>query len=194
MGSLISNIRALFAAPIPKRILMIGLDAAGKTTILYKINLGEIISTVPTIGFNVETVKCGNLEATIWDVGGQAKIRPLWKHYYQGLDGLIYVVDSNDRERIETAKEELQVVLSDDLLNGVPLLVFANKQDMSNALSCKDIVKELNLYSYGSTNNINYTNRAAKNTREWYCQASSALSGDGLYEGFEWLSKVTNKK
>merc|ERR1712126_464283 len=74
------------------RILMVGLDAAGKTTILYKLKLGEIVTTIPTIGFNVETVEYKNISFTVWDVGGQDKIRPLWRHYFQNTDGLIFVV------------------------------------------------------------------------------------------------------
>ena len=89
------------------RILMVGLDAAGKTTILYKLKLGEVVTTIPTIGFNVETVEYKNISFTVWDVGGQDKIRPLWRHYYQGTQGLIFVVDSNDRDRAEDAREEL---------------------------------------------------------------------------------------
>jgi small GTP-binding protein len=89
------------------RILMVGLDAAGKTTILYKLQLNETITTIPTIGFQVEHVIYKNLDFTVWDVGGQDKIRPLWRHYYQNTQGLIFVVDSNDRDRIEDAKEEL---------------------------------------------------------------------------------------
>merc|ERR1719329_2012263 len=81
------------------RILMVGLDAAGKTTILYKFKLGEVVTTIPTIGFNVETVEYKNISFTMWDVGGQDRIRPLWRRYYQGTNGLIYVVDSNDRDR-----------------------------------------------------------------------------------------------
>ena len=87
------------------RALMLGLDAAGKTTILYKLKLGEVVSSVPTIGFNVETVEFEKVKFTVWDVGGQDKIRQLWKHYYQNTQALIYVVDSSDKERIEIAKE-----------------------------------------------------------------------------------------
>ena len=86
------------------RFLMVGLDAAGKTTILYKLKLGEIVTTIPTIGFNVETVEYKNISFTVWDVGGQDKIRPLWRHYFQNTQGLIFVVDSNDRERIGEAR------------------------------------------------------------------------------------------
>ncbi len=89
------------------RILMLGLDAAGKTTILYKMKLGEAISSVPTIGFNVETVKYKNLNFTIWDIGGQKKIRDLWMHYFHGSKAIIYVLDSSDEDRIGEAKDTL---------------------------------------------------------------------------------------
>lgn len=85
----------------------VGLDAAGKTTILYKLKLGEIVTTIPTIGFNVETVEYKNISFTVWDVGGQDKIRPLWRHYYQNTQGLIFVVDSSDVKRIQEAENEL---------------------------------------------------------------------------------------
>lgn len=93
------------------RILMLGLDAAGKTTILYKLKLGDVVSSVPTIGFNVETVEYKNIKFTVWDVGGQDKIRLLWRHYYQNTQGLIFVVDSSDKDRIDIAREELQRML-----------------------------------------------------------------------------------
>mmetsp|Transcript_21655 Transcript_21655/g.37172 ORF Transcript_21655/g.37172 Transcript_21655/m.37172 type:complete len:167 (-) Transcript_21655:892-1392(-) len=110
------------------RILMVGLDAAGKTTILYKLKLGEVVTTIPTIGFNVETVDYKNISFTVWDVGGQDKIRPLWRHYYQNTQGLIFVVDSNDRDRIDAARDELHRMLGEDELREAVLLVFANKQ------------------------------------------------------------------
>merc|ERR1711865_1226524 len=89
------------------RILMVGLDAAGKTTILYKLKLGEVVTTIPTIGLNVEEVQYKNINFTVWDVGGQDKIRKLWRYYYQNTQGLIFVVDSNDRDRIQDAREEI---------------------------------------------------------------------------------------
>jgi len=107
MGLAFSKIWARLVGKTEMRILMVGLDAAGKTTILYKLKLGEVVTTIPTIGFNVETVEYKNLSFTVWDVGGQDKIRPLWRHYYQGTNGLIYVVDSNDRDRSEDARLEL---------------------------------------------------------------------------------------
>merc|ERR1711998_5410 len=88
------------------RILMVGLDAAGKTTILYKYKLGEIVTTIPTIGFNVESIKYKSFDFTMWDVGGQEKLIPLWRHYYQNTQLLIWVADSSDRDRIDCAKNE----------------------------------------------------------------------------------------
>jgi len=157
------------------RILMVGLDAAGKTTILYKLKLGEIVTTIPTIGFNVETVEYKNISFTVWDVGGQDKIRPLWRHYYQNTQGIIYVVDSNDRDRVQEARDELQRMLNEDELRDALLLVFANKQDLPNAMSAAEITEKLGLQSIRQ--------------RDWYIQATCATSGDGLYEGLEWLSQ-----
>jgi signal recognition particle receptor subunit beta len=147
MGNMFDRIfKGLFGKK-EMRILMVGLDAAGKTTILYKLKLGEIVTTIPTIGFNVETVEYKNISFTVWDVGGQDKIRPLWRHYFQNTQGrythhrlyifttngfccigLIFVVDSNDRERIAEAREELMRMLAEDELRDAVLLVFANKQ------------------------------------------------------------------
>merc|ERR1712099_59260 len=129
------------------RILMVGLDAAGKTTILYKLKLGEIVTTIPTIGFNVETVEYRNISFTVWDVGGQDKIRPLWRHYYQGTQGLIFVVDSNDRDRIEDAREELTKILGEEEMHSAVLLVFANKQDLPNSMAAAEVTEKLGLHS-----------------------------------------------
>ncbi|VDM54783.1 unnamed protein product [Angiostrongylus costaricensis] len=132
------------------RILMVGLDAAGKTTILYKLKLGEIVTTIPTIGFNVETVEYKNISFTVWDVGGQDKIRPLWRHYFQNTQGLIFVVDSNDRERIEESREELHKMVNEDELRDATLLVFANKQDLPNAMSAAELTDKLGLHNLRS--------------------------------------------
>merc|ERR1712154_750495 len=131
------------------RILMIGLDAAGKTTILYKLKLGDVVTTIPTIGFNVETLEYKNLSFTVFDVGGQDKIRPLWKHYYENANAIIFVVDSHDLERIDqdedSAAAELSKVISEPMLRDVPLLIFANKQDLKSALSCSELSRRLRL-------------------------------------------------
>jgi len=169
------------------RILMVGLDAAGKTTILYKLKLGEVVTTIPTIGFNVETVEYKNISFTVWDVGGQDKIRPLWRHYYQNTQGIIFVVDSNDRERIDdsqgsdnSAKDEMHRMLGEDELRDAVLLVFANKQDLPNAMTVNEITERLGLNQLRQ--------------RQWYIQATCATTGDGLYEGLDWLSNTLSKK
>lgn len=89
------------------RVLILGLDNAGKTTILYKLQMGEVVTTVPTIGFNVETVQYKNLRFQVWDLGGQTSIRPYWRCYYQNTNAVIYVVDSADGERMGISKQEL---------------------------------------------------------------------------------------
>merc|ERR1712060_298127 len=121
MGGALSLFKGLFSKQ-DMRVLMVGLDCAGKTTILYKLKLGEVVTTIPTIGFNVESVEFQNINFTVWDVGGQDKIRPLWRHYYQNTQGLIFVVDSNDKERInaneydreDNARDELHRMLAED--------------------------------------------------------------------------------
>jgi len=122
------------------------------------------------------SVKYKNINFTVWDVGGQDKIRPLWRHYYQNTEGVIYVVDSNDRERIDEAALELQKVLREDELREATLLVLCNKQDLPNAMSVAEVTDKLGLHSLRS--------------RQWYIQATCACSGDGLYEGLDWLSQA----
>ena len=156
------------------RVLSLGLDASGRTTMLYKLKLGEVVTTIPTIGFNVETVTLGNSVLTIWDVGGGDKIRPLWRHYYQNTTGVIVVIDSNDHDRLDEVKDFLRsYVLNSDELIGVPILFCANKQDLPNALSVAQLMDRLEL------NDIR--------DRPWFIQATSAVTGDGLYEGMDWL-------
>ncbi|KAI8910801.1 ADP-ribosylation factor family-domain-containing protein [Gorgonomyces haynaldii] len=180
MGLNISKVFAGLWGKKEMRILMVGLDAAGKTTILYKLKLGEIVTTIPTIGFNVETVEYKNISFTVWDVGGQDKIRPLWRHYFQNTQGIIFVVDSNDRERIGEARDELQRMLNEDELRDALLLVFANKQDLPNSLNAPEITDKLGLHSL--------------RTRPWYIQATCATNGEGLFEGLEWLSGQLKKR
>uniref|UniRef100_A0A7M4FQ20 ARF GTPase 4 n=1 Tax=Crocodylus porosus TaxID=8502 RepID=A0A7M4FQ20_CROPO len=205
MGLTISSLFSRLFGKKQMRILMVGLDAAGKTTILYKLKLGEIVTTIPTIGFNVETVEYKNICFTVWDVGGQDKIRPLWRHYFQNTQvvlwkmrwmrlwlswhcaqdqahrlGLIFVVDSNDRERIQEAAEELQKMLQEDELRDAVLLLFANKQDLPNAMAISEMTDKLGLQSLRN--------------RTWYVQATCATQGTGLYEGLDWLSNELSKR
>ncbi|XP_031723209.1 ADP-ribosylation factor 4 [Anarrhichthys ocellatus] len=175
MGLTMSSIFDKFFGKKQMRILMVGLDAAGKTTILYKLKLGEIVTTIPTIGFNVETVEYKNINFTVWDVGGQDKIRPLWRHYFQNTQGLIFVVDSNDRERVAESSDELRKMLTEDELKDAIVLVFANKQDLPNALSVSELTDKLGLQTLHHKN--------------WHIQSTCATQGTGLYEGLDWLSR-----
>ena len=144
MGGLITKaLDALNFGAKERRVLMVGLDAAGKTTVLYKFKLGECVTTIPTIGFNVETLEHKNVTFTVWDIGGKDKIRPLWRHYYQNTQGLIFVVDSNDRDRVDAAHEELHKMLNEDELREAIVLVFANKQDLPNAMSAAEVTEKL---------------------------------------------------
>ena len=114
MGNFINAIWDRFAGQQQVRLLMLGLDAAGKTTILFKLKLGEVVTPIPTVGFNVEEVNYKNINFTMWDVGGQTVLRNLWRHYYTGTQALIFVVDSNDRDRMGLAKDELHRIIDDE--------------------------------------------------------------------------------
>ena len=203
---------------------MLGLDAAGKTTILYKLHIGEVLSTVPTLGtpdphpragrrharqisrsrarvrapprpppsspsshprarpppsfagFNVEKVQYKNVMFTVWDVGGQEKLRPLWRHYFNNTDGLIYVVDSLDKDRIDRAANEFHSIINDPFMRNSAILVFANKQDMKNCMSAAEVAEALGMHTLKG--------------RRWHVQSAVATQGLGLYEGMDWLSST----
>lgn len=140
----------------------------------------EQIVSIPTIGFNVETVTpVKGVSFTVWDVGGQKKIRQLWRYYYQGTAGLIYIVDSSDVDRIKEASEELAEICSDDSMRGVPVVIVANKQDLPTALPCAKIVDQMNLGSLLSR----YNNK-------WFIQSACAVTGDGIYEAMNQMANM----
>ena len=122
------------------------------------------------------SVQYKKTDFTVWDVGGRGQIRPLWRHYYQNTNAIIFVVDSNDRERIFEAAEELQRFMREDELLDCKLLVLANKQDLPNAMSIAEVTDKLGLMSLRD--------------RQWYIQSTCATTGDGLYEGLDWLSRA----
>ncbi|KAG4302856.1 hypothetical protein PCANB_000769 [Pneumocystis canis] len=170
------------------RVLILGLDGAGKTTILYKMQVGEVITTVPTIGFNMETVCYKNIKFNVWDLGGQTSIRPYWRCYYTSTRAIIYVIDSTDIQRLSATAKELHAILQEKELFDIDLLIFANKRDISNALNATEISEKLNL-----TNMRN---------RNWTIISTSAITGEvafkdvffyllkkmqGLMEGLDWL-------
>ena len=170
---------AVLAESPEKRILIVGLDGAGKTTILYKLKLGEVVTTIPTIGFNVELVEYKKFKFGLWDVGGQEKIRPLWRHYYKNTEGIIFVVDSNDVDRIGAAKDELARMLGEDSLKDAVVLVFANKQDLPQAMEVSALADKLGL--------------SAMRDREWFIKECCATTGDGLYDGLSWMGKTLDE-
>ena len=175
MGNIVSLAKSLFEKK-KARVVMVGLDSAGKTTILNALRFRRHEQTVPTIGFNIETVSYKNVRFDVWDLGGQDTLRPLWGHYYDDADAIIFVVDSNDRDRIQQSRESLRKLLGDNSPRRTPLLMYCNKQDMKDSLSVREVMEVMNL-------------RAFVGYREWFVQGCSASTGDGLYEGLEWLSE-----
>lgn len=179
MGVMLSSVFNRLFGKSEAHVLMVGLDAAGKTTILYKLKLGEIVTAIPTIGFNVETIKYKNVLFTVWDVGGQDGIRSLWRNYFKNIKGLIFVIDSSDRKRVAEVKRELNNMLQDEALKNAKLLVFANKQDMPNVMSISDLINDLELHKL--------------HERKWCIQPTCATLGNGLCEGLDWLCNALSK-
>lgn len=158
------------------RLMLVGPAAAGKTTMLCKVNLGDVMPTIPTVGFQVDTVEYKDFRFTVWEHRPMAdKIKQIWRRHYEGTDGIIFVVDSSAVERLEDAKRELHSLLEEKELAEAVLLVVANKQDLPHAVSCDEICDKLDLLSLRSD-------------QRWFLQPTSAVSGDGLYEGLDWLA------
>jgi len=158
------------------RLLILGLDSAGKTTILRKFSGEDIRKIEPTLGFNIKTLEHGGYSLNFWDIGGQKSIRAYWRNYFEQTDGLIWVVDSADRLRLEQCRDALLDLLQQDKLAGASLLIFANKQDIQGALSSEEIVSVLEL-----DKNDKYKNR------HWSIQSCSAVTGEGLVAGMDWI-------
>jgi ADP-ribosylation factor-like protein 1 len=138
--------------------------------------VGEVVQTIPTIGFNVETVTYKNVKFQVWDLGGQTSIRPYWRCYYPNTQAVIYVVDSCDAARLPTSRDEFQAILAEEELKGAAVLVYANKQDLPGALSDAEVAEGLGL--------------PRLRAREWAIYRTSAVKGEGLFEGLDWLSGI----
>jgi ADP-ribosylation factor 1/2 len=163
-----------------KVFILTGLDAAGKSKFLNEACLGEIVTTIPTIGFKIETIDWGNNNITCWDVGGSDKVRKLWRYYLkQDVRGLIFFVDSSVHERFVDANDELHLFLSEEDVASLPLLVVANKVDMPNAWSTEKIVDALNLQSIRN--------------RHWSIVPASCVTGDGIADIKAWISTCNLK-
>ncbi|KAJ8908249.1 hypothetical protein NDN08_008340 [Rhodosorus marinus] len=184
MGSIMSRVQSnfsyFFSGVKDVKVIMVGLDNAGKTTILYKLHLGEAFSTYPTIGSNVEEVRRQNFRLQVWDLGGQAMLRQTWQMYFVNTNGVILVIDSADPERLDVAREELTNLLNSEELREAAILVFANKQDLKGAVTATEVSEALSLHSIKD--------------REWNIQACSATTGAGLEDGLEWLISRLEQK
>ena len=168
------------------KLLMFGLVGAGKRTILYKLRLTENNKPISTIGFNVETLEYQDNIYAVWhrNIGGPDKIRPLWRHFFQNIKGLIFVIDSGNHGSLNEARDELKTLLGFHELKNAPLLIFANKQDLKSAIDPAAMNEKLGLHSN--------CNCDLNNNRNWYIQKACAPTGDGLYEGLYWLANQLN--
>uniref|UniRef100_A0AAQ4RGD8 ADP-ribosylation factor-like protein 3 n=1 Tax=Gasterosteus aculeatus aculeatus TaxID=481459 RepID=A0AAQ4RGD8_GASAC len=189
-GALISNWKEGLLSVIEKlkgstgqevRIVLLGLDNAGKTTLLKSLASEDVNTITPTQGFNVKSVASHGMKLNVWDIGGQRKIRTFWKKYLENTDVLIYVIDSADKKRFEETGLELSELIDEENLKGVPVLIFANKQDLATSSPASEIAEGLNLHTYRD--------------REWQIQACSAVSGEGVQDGMNWIcNNIVNKK
>ncbi|KAJ7425625.1 ADP-ribosylation factor-like protein 14 [Willisornis vidua] len=162
-------------APRAKRanIVMLGLDFAGKSTLLYQLRYKDVFLTVPTIGFNVDMIEMErDFTLTFWDVGGQEKMRQVWSNFLQDVDGLLYVVDSSDKRRLEESRKEFELILKNESTKNVPVVVLANKQDLPGALNAEEITRRFKMKKYCSD-------------RTWYVQPCCGITGEGLRVALE---------
>lgn len=160
----------------PTSILILGLDNAGKTQVLYCMKLDHPISnTVPTLGFNLEEFQYKNLSIKAWDLGGQTKFRTMWHHYFEDVNGIIFVIDSQDRSRFADAKNELENLLNNEKLADVPFLVFANKQDLPEAAEITEIKRKFDWEELSKLHDIHIV-------------ACIASENHKINVGLDWLS------
>lgn len=161
------------------RVLILGLDNAGKTTILNTLGEAEEHPSAPegpTQGFNVMNLNRGGRCAKLCDLGGQRALRDFWQDYYSNTDCIMYVVDSSDIRRLEESHESFVDVLSG--VPNVPVLVFANKQDLATSKDPNTIAEVLQLCEHRE--------------RQWHIQGCSAKTGEGLENGVNWIFATTS--
>ena len=176
MGFLLSKIIEFFTKSRNNfKIIILGMQNAGKTTILYRLSLGQLVKTTPTIGSNVEELTHNNVKFQAWDLGGQESTRSVWDVYYMSTDAVVYVIDSQDDENFEESKAQFHKVISHPNLKNTIILIFANKQDLPGA---KDVNKLIEDYEFDKIKN-----------HIWKIQSCSALKGEGLISGIKWLSE-----
>eukprot|EP01100_Stratorugosa_tubuloviscum_P006491 TRINITY_DN27_c1_g1_i1.p1 TRINITY_DN27_c1_g1~~TRINITY_DN27_c1_g1_i1.p1 ORF type:complete len:180 (+),score=65.45 TRINITY_DN27_c1_g1_i1:70-609(+) len=173
MGIFFSSLWGQLFGNKEHKVIIVGLNNAGKTTILYKLVLNQVVETVPTIGSNVEQVKFRNITMAMWDLGGQEAARTAWTTYYQNAQAVILVIDSSDKNRLNIIKAEFLNMLRNELLLNAVFLIFANKQDVRGCLTPAEISDALSLHTIRD--------------HEWHIQPCCALTGQGLQEGLEWI-------
>ncbi|XP_051846990.1 ADP-ribosylation factor-like protein 14 [Antechinus flavipes] len=163
------------------RVLLLGLDFSGKSTILYKLKRIKDFTTIPTIGFNVEMIETEkDINLTVWDVGGQFQMRSLWDHYCENTDVLVYVVDSTDQQQLEASRREFELILKNEHVRNVPVVLLANKQDLPGAFTAEDITRKFKM-------------KKNCGDRDWYVQPCCAISGDGLADGFKKVTEFIKR-
>ena len=148
---------------------------AGKTTILYRLSLGQLVKTTPTIGSNVEELTYNNVKFQAWDLGGQESTRSVWDVYYMNTDAIVYVIDSMDDEYYEESKIQFHKMLNNPALKNATILIFANKQDLPGAKTVNKLIED---YEFDKIK-----------SHIWHIQSCSALKGEGLVTGIKWLSE-----
>ncbi|NXW45105.1 ARL11 protein, partial [Nyctiprogne leucopyga] len=159
------------------RVVMLGLDFAGKSTLLYKLKSGQAVETCPTVGFNVESLQTPcHVSFTLWDVGGQGSLRASWPDYLEDTNTLIFVLDSTDTARLPEAAAALEEALSHPSMAGVPVLLLANKQDVPGALAPAELGERLR--------------RGQLVGHRWVLQGCSAHTGQGLQEALAILGEL----
>mmetsp|Transcript_4167 Transcript_4167/g.4868 ORF Transcript_4167/g.4868 Transcript_4167/m.4868 type:complete len:200 (-) Transcript_4167:2271-2870(-) len=176
MGNRISFRIPKYSKPVP--ILFIGLDGSGKTSILKKLSQREqditgVFQLVPTNGVSKVPLLHNGYKLVAYDLGGKKSNRQNWRDYFRFAQTIVFVIDSSDRKRMEENGVELLALLQHEDLIGVPLLVYANKQDLFNSVSAKEISEGLNLHLIRG--------------RLWQIQPCSAQTGDGIQPAFEWI-------
>ena len=174
MGFIFSKILDFFSRSRSNfKIIILGIQNAGKTTILYRLSLGQLVQTTPTIGSNVEEISYNNVKLQAWDLGGQESTRSVWDVYFVSTDAIIYVIDSHDTNYDES-KTQFYKLLENEALKNAVILIYANKQDLSGAKSVNDIIQ---IYELNKLKD-----------HVWNIQPCSAQTGEGLITGMKWLS------
>lgn len=156
-------------------VLLLGLDNAGKSTMLYKLKHNANVNTVPTIGFNVDTMEAKknrkSIVVNVWDVGGQQKMRSQWGSFHQEAAAVVFIVDSSDKKRLEEAQQVLKTTLEEEIFRSSPLLLLANKQDKDGALTATELEEKFNM-------------KKTCSGRDWFVMPCSASTGIGVQEAF----------